>query len=171
MEFKTDIKQYKYFHSNIHLLVRKENNMKGVYKQDKEMLEEYRNKHHIIFLTAITTIVSEGIYRVKNYDIDEFSALIPEDSAVNKEFQVEIFRWAKEISEKIKIPMNILNYYKEEIELYAPGFKMNYRRLMVIIRNLMEMLLYPENGAPMTEFELMDAVGISEDEWEEIWKA
>ena len=146
--------------------------MRSIYESDKEMLEEYRSKNHMIFLMALTTITSEGIEKCKDYNIDLIANLIPEDSAMGKEFQIEICKWTKEIAEKIKRPMNILNYYKEEIELYAPGFKMNYRRLMVIIRNLTEMFLYPEDdGCGMTETELMDVAGISEDEWEEIWKA
>lgn len=141
------------------------------YKEDAEILRKYHHEHHIGLITALDLLITEGVDEWKKTDIDKLAEKILENSSISKEFQIEILKWTKEISTKIKRPINLFNYYKEEINLYGPDFKMSYDRLMTIIRNLLEMFLYPDDGGDhMTEFELMDAVGISDKEWKEIWK-
>ena len=137
------------------------------YRKDYEYLKKLQNENDTVFNCAITQILTDGIYRCQDYNLDKIANETDRNGYLSKDFQLAIFETAKEISLKVK-PWNLLVFFKEEVP--ARTIKMSYDRLMTILRNVIEVMLYPEDGGDhISESEIMQAAGIDEEEWQEIY--
>lgn len=138
------------------------------YRKDHEFLKKLQNENDVVFNCAITQILTDGVYKCHQYDIEKIVKKIDKNSHFSKDFQIAVFETAKKISLNVS-PWNVLVFFKEEVP--ARTIKMSYERLMIITRNLLEMIIYPEDGGDHMDIsEIKDFAGIDEDEWDEIWR-
>lgn len=134
------------------------------YRKDHEFLKKLQNENDVVFNCAITQILTDGIYKCQQYDIEKIVKKIDKNSHFSKDFQIAIFETAKKISLNVSL-WNILVFFKEEVP--ARTIKMPYERLKKILTKIIESCLYT---CFLTNDEIMELADIDEDEWDEIWR-
>lgn len=87
------------------------------YENVKGFLNELKNRNEVIFNCALTQVITDGMDKCKDYDIDSIKeeldkAEAKEHQMVSIDFQLEIYKTAKQISEKCT-PLSVFMFYKE----------------------------------------------------------
>ena len=138
------------------------------YNKAYEFMKRIQQKNNMVFNCALSQIMTDGIDNCVEYNLDEISIKIPDDAMLGKDFQIEIFKTAKEIATNIS-PWNILTYFAEEVP--AVGRRTSREKLYKSMQRLIEKMLYPEDGGDhLSEEEIMEIADLDEDEWDEIMR-
>lgn len=138
------------------------------YNEAYKFMKEIQQKNDLVFNCALSQIMTDGIDKCAEYNIDEISKCLPLNAMVGKDFQIAVFQAAKDIATNIS-PWCILTYFGEEVP--AVGRRMNREKLYRSMRRLIEGMMYPDDGGDhLSEEEIMEIADIDEDEWDEIMR-
>lgn len=138
------------------------------YNKAYEFMKEIQQKNDLVFNCALSQIMTDGIDKCAEYDIEKISKSLPSNVMIGKDFQVAIFQAAKDIATNVS-PWCILTYSAEEVP--TTGRRMKREKLYKSLRRLIEEMMYPDDGGDhLSEKEIMEIADLDEDEWNEIMR-
>lgn len=138
------------------------------YNEAYEFMKGIQQKNDLVFNCALSQIMTDGIDKCAEYNIDEMSKSLPSNAMIGKDFQIAIFHAAKDIATNVS-PWCILTYFGEEVP--AVGRRMNREKLYKSLRRLIEEMMYPDDGGDhLSKEEIIEIADLDDDEWDEIMR-